>query len=70
MDLIGDVCPVPLLKTERRLKELKVGDVLVVETEHSRAARNIQDWARKQGYEAVVGEVGNGIWEVRIGKTH
>ncbi len=69
LDLIGNVCPVPLLRTEQKMKGIKTGDVLVVETEHGRAARNILEWAQKNHYPVKVTEVDNGIWEVTIRKT-
>ena len=69
LDLVGDVCPVPLLKTEREMQRLKVGDALQIETEHARAVRSICDWARKRRFGVVVCESGNGIWTITITKT-
>ena len=30
LDCMGEACPVPLMKTEKKLKDLKSGDVLIV----------------------------------------
>ena len=69
IDCLGEVCPVPLIKTENALKELNIGDTLVVQIDHSCAMKNVPEWARKQGYDVEIEEVDDGEWEVIIGKT-
>jgi TusA-related sulfurtransferase len=69
LDCMGEACPVPLIKTENAVKPLAVGDVLVVYTDHSCAMKNIPEWARKQGYNTDMDEIGNGEWEIVIEKT-
>jgi len=70
LDCLGEACPIPLLKTEKKMKELKVGDVLVVHIDHSCAMKNVPEWARKQGYNVDLEEVADGEWEIYIEKTH
>ena len=43
LNLIGYVCPVPLIQTKKRFLELSKGEKLVILTEHPRAVRNILD---------------------------
>jgi TusA-related sulfurtransferase len=69
IDCLGEVCPVPLIKTENALKELNIGDTLIVQIDHSCAMKNVPEWARKQGYDVEIEEVDDGEWEVIIGKT-
>lgn len=69
LDCMGEACPVPLLKAEKKLKELSAGDVLVVEIDHSCAMKNVPEWARKQGHNVDLEEVDDGEWEVIIEKV-
>lgn len=69
LDAMGEACPVPLLKTEKKLKELKVGDTLIVEIDHSCAMKNVPEWARKNGHNVDLEEIEEGHWEIYIEKT-
>ena len=66
LDVLGEVCPTPLLKTQERASRLKPGDVLVVETDFSRTVRNIINWSGKHGFEYDIEEIENGIWQIKI----
>jgi len=68
LDCLGEACPVPLVKTEKKLEELKVGDVLIVLLDHSCAMKNVPEWARKQGHNVEIEEVDDGEWECVIEK--
>ncbi len=70
LDCLGEACPVPLLKTEKKIKDLKVGDTLIVEIDHSCAMKNVPEWARKNGYTVDLEEVEEGRWDIYIEKTH
>jgi len=69
IDCLGEICPVPLIKTQKKLDTLKVGDVLTVEIDHSCAMKNIPEWARKEGHNVDIEEVDDGQWEVYIEKA-
>ncbi len=69
LDCLGEACPVPLMKTEKEINEISVGDVLVVSIDHSCAMKNIPEWARKQGHNVEIEEVDDGEWEIVIEKT-
>ncbi|MFZ5942726.1 MAG: sulfurtransferase TusA family protein [Bacillota bacterium] len=68
LDCLYEVCPIPLLKTMKKLKELGPGDVLIVETDHTCAVKNIKEWTEKQSLPVEVMEVDNGEWEIHISK--
>ncbi|MDC7223275.1 MAG: sulfurtransferase TusA family protein [Spirochaetales bacterium] len=68
LDCLGEACPVPLVKTENKLKELEIGDVLVVLLDHSCAMKNVPEWARKEGHNVEIEEVDDGEWECVIEK--
>lgn len=69
LDCLGEACPVPLIKAENKMKELSVGDVLIVSIDHSCAMKNVPEWARSQGHNVEIDEVDDGEWEVVIEKT-
>lgn len=69
LDCMGEACPVPLIKTENALKKLAVGDILIVQIDHSCAMKNVPEWARKEGHNVEIEEVDDGEWEVVIEKT-
>ena len=69
LDCLGEACPVPLMKTEKKLKDLKSGDVLIVHIDHSCAMKNVPEWARTQGHNVEVDEVDDGEWDVVIEKA-
>lgn len=68
LEVWGEMCPIPLLKAEKRLKELTPQDILILETDHSCTARTMENWAKKKKYKYQVDEVDNGIWRITIQK--
>lgn len=69
LDCMGEACPVPLIKTENALKKLALGDILIVQIDHSCAMKNVPEWARKEGHNVEIEEVDDGEWEIFIEKT-
>ena len=70
LDCLGEACPVPLIRTQKALSDLAVGDVLVVQIDHSCAMKNVPEWAAKAGHNLQVVEVDHGRWEIVIEKAH
>ncbi len=68
LDCLGEACPIPLVKAQDALKELAVGDLLIVEIDHSCAMKNLPEWARDAGHNVEIEEAGEGAWEVFIEK--
>ncbi len=68
LDCMGEACPVPLMKAEKKMATLSAGDVLIVHIDHSCAMKNVPEWARKQGWNVEVEEVDDGEWDVIIEK--
>ncbi|HKL11957.1 MAG TPA: sulfurtransferase TusA family protein [Clostridia bacterium] len=69
LDCMGEACPVPLIKLENKLNELEVGDLVIVQIDHSCAMKNVPEWARKQGHNVEIEEVDDGEWEVFVEKA-
>jgi TusA-related sulfurtransferase len=68
LDCLGEACPLPLVKAEKQLKEMEVGDVVIVLIDHSCAMKNVPEWARKEGHNVEIEEVDDGEWECVIEK--
>ena len=69
LDCLGEACPVPLIRTQRALQELAIGDVLIVQIDHSCAMKNLPEWAEKAGHNFEIQEVDDGQWEIVIEKA-
>ncbi|MBB6216000.1 TusA-related sulfurtransferase [Anaerosolibacter carboniphilus] len=69
LDCLGETCPVPLVKTQKKMGTMKVGEVLIVEIDHSCAMKNVPEWAKKEGHHVEIEEVDDGQWEIFIEKT-
>lgn len=50
-DLRGLKCPLPVLKTRRRLKTIRSGEDLVIETSDPLAGIDIPHFCREEGHE-------------------
>jgi len=71
LDVLGRVCPYPLLLTKKSLEKLASGGVLKVLTDAPASAEDsIPRYAEKQGYEfQSVKDDANGRWELYIKKN-
>ncbi|MCG8514366.1 MAG: sulfurtransferase TusA family protein [Halanaerobiales bacterium] len=69
VDALGEACPVPLIKAQNAIKELAVGDILILQIDHSCAMKNVPEWARKEGHNVEIEEVDDGEWEIIIEKV-
>jgi len=68
LTLLGEVCPLPLLKTQMELEKMNSGSVLQVETDFNQSVRNIMKWCERQGHSFILDEIDNGVWLLTITK--
>lgn len=66
LDLVGEVCPTPLLKTQVAFEKLAVDTQLVVETDFARAVRNISHWCGREGLQCRIVQLPRGMWRILI----
>ena len=69
LNCLGEACPVPLIKAQKEMESMAVGDVLVLHIDHSCAMKNIPDWAREAGHAVEIEEIDEGEWDIIIEKT-
>lgn len=68
LNLLGEVCPFPLLKTQSELEHMNSRDTLLIETDFNQSVRNILRWCDHQGYDFILDELDHGVWRIRIEK--
>ncbi|MFQ6086012.1 MAG: sulfurtransferase TusA family protein [Candidatus Bathyarchaeia archaeon] len=67
LDLIGDVCPYPVIYTLRELEKMRDGQILEVVTDHLPAVENVPASAEGRGHEVFeVTEMGSGVYRILI----
>jgi TusA-related sulfurtransferase len=69
LDCFGEACPIPLVKAQKQMEKMAVGDILILQIDHSCAMKNVPEWARKEGYNVEIEEINDGEWEIVIEKT-
>lgn len=69
IDVLGEVCPIPLMKTQKMMAEINCGEQLVIHTDFTRSVRNIMDLSRRMGYPIEVAEAGRGVWKIILTKN-
>jgi TusA-related sulfurtransferase len=70
VDSLGDICPIPIIKIEKKLKEAKVTDRIVLESDHSCSTSSVVNhFKTKYGYPTEVIRVDEGVWHIIITKT-
>jgi len=66
IDCISEPCPLPLIKAERELRVMDIGDVLCLLIDKNCALHAIPEWAMKKGHQVRVEETPNLEWEIYI----
>ena len=69
LDLRGEICPYPMLKTNEELDSDKEINILEVLTDHSPALSTIPPQALKRGYEVEIDEIDNSEWKITLKKA-
>ncbi len=70
VDSMGDICPIPIIKIERKLKDAKVSDRIILESDHSCSTSSVVNhFETKYGYPSEIVKVDEGVWNIIITKT-
>ena len=68
LDVRGEICPYPQVKTVAALKKLAPSDQLEVITDHPPALETVPAQAARLGYVAEIEEVGTAEWRILLRK--
>ena len=70
LDVLGETCPIPEAMAHKKLKKMKIGEVLEVYTDHSAAVENsFPSMLNKLNYPYCVTKTGPGEFTIKIKKT-
>ncbi|MBI2847833.1 MAG: sulfurtransferase TusA family protein [Chloroflexi bacterium] len=70
LDCLGFYCPIPIVKTAARIKELKTGEVLEVISDDKGIKLDMPAWCKTTGHECLGMDEQNGEFRVYVKKTH
>ncbi|WP_227017296.1 sulfurtransferase TusA family protein [Sinanaerobacter chloroacetimidivorans] len=68
IDCLGDMCPVPIIKLQKREGELSKGRQIVLITDHSCVSESVKNYCNVHRYKVKILEPVNGVWEFYISK--
>ncbi|MFC1913888.1 sulfurtransferase TusA family protein [Chloroflexota bacterium] len=70
LDCVGLYCPMPIVKTTQKFKELKQGEVLEVVADDKGIKQDMPAWCESTGHECLGMEEEGGEIKVYVKKTH
>ena len=70
LDCVGLYCPMPIVKTAEKIKELKAGEVLEVLADDKGIKQDMPAWCQKTGQECLGMEEAGGEIKVYVKKVH
>jgi tRNA 2-thiouridine synthesizing protein A len=62
LDTKGLLCPMPVIKARKAIKELEIGQVLEVQATDKGSVKDFEAWARQTGNDLLDWNEGNGIF--------
>ncbi|GAH21610.1 unnamed protein product [marine sediment metagenome] len=68
LDTLGLYCPMPIVKTAKKIKDLKIGQVLEVISDDEGIKEDMPAWCRRTGNEFLRIEEGEGEYRVYVRK--
>lgn len=66
IDCLGEICPVPLIKLQKEIKQIQSGEEVMLVTDHSCTKKTLNEFCQSHGLNFECEEVLNGVWEIRI----
>lgn len=68
LDCVGLYCPMPIVHTAKKIKELKSGQVLEVLSDDEGIKQDMPNWCKTTGNEYLGLEADNGVYRVFVKK--
>ena len=69
VDTLGLLCPMPIVKTAEKMKEIKPGEVLKIVSDDPGVKEDMPAWCKSTGNEFVGIEESDGEFRVYVRKT-
>jgi tRNA 2-thiouridine synthesizing protein A len=68
LDARGLMCPMPIVKLAKKIKEMKVGDVLELIADDVGSKEDVPAWCKRTGNELIESKEENGMFHYLIKK--
>lgn len=69
LQVLGMVCPFPLVEAEKAMAELLPGDELIIDFDCTQATESLPRWAVQNGHSVIdFKQTGDAVWQIRIQK--
>ncbi|NSL52520.1 sulfurtransferase TusA family protein [Calidifontibacillus erzurumensis] len=69
LEVMGQVCPFPLVEAKKAIQELNSGDELVIQFDCTQATESIPRWAAEEGHKVTNFEqIGDAAWTITVQK--
>jgi len=68
LDCTGLICPLPVLRARKRLKDLTPGQVLAVTATDKAAPKDFETFCREAGHRLLSSTEADGVYRFRIAK--
>jgi len=65
----GMVCPMPVAKTKRKLRELNSGDIIEITGDFAEASENIKRFVEKQGHKVLEHKINGEKYYLKVEKA-
>ena len=69
LDASGLMCPMPIVKLAKKIKEIKVGDVLELIADDVGSKEDVPAWCKRTGNELLESKEENGVFHYLIKKN-
>lgn len=69
LDVRGECCPYPLVRTKKQVDSLQPGEILKVVADDPVAPQNIDQWSKKSGNKLLAVEQHDGEYIIFVEKT-
>lgn len=68
INCLGEICPVPVIKTQQQLKSTKARESFKVITDHGCTVEELSNFLKNKKVIFEIEEVINGVWEIVVTK--
>lgn len=66
INCLGEICPVPVIRTQQQLKITKEHESFKVITDHGCTVEELSKFLKKKKVDFNIEEVINGVWEITV----
>jgi tRNA 2-thiouridine synthesizing protein A len=70
LDCVGLYCPMPIVKTAAKIKQMKTGEILEVVADDKGIKYDMPAWCQTTGHECLAVEENSGEYKVYVKKAH